>query len=101
MIPAGWRRAAAAGLVTTVNGTPRILPDAPLRVDAIRRFDAKLDYTVRTVEGRDLPISNIGLKLDLDHGMLKLSPLTFLMGRRPVRCRRRHRCARAAGQHIL
>ncbi len=69
----------ASGLVTTVNGAPRILPDAPLRVDAIRRFDARLDYTVRTVEGRDIPISNIGLKLDLDHGMLKLSPLTFLM----------------------
>ena len=69
----------AAGLITTVNGAPRILPDAPLRVDAIRRFDAKLDYAVRTVEGRNIPISNIGLKLDLDKGMLKLSPLTFMM----------------------
>ncbi len=79
MIRSACRRAARRALVTTVNGAPRILPDAPLRVDAIRRFDAKVDYSVRTVEGRDLPISNIGLKLDLDHGMLKLSPLTFLM----------------------
>jgi uncharacterized protein involved in outer membrane biogenesis len=69
----------AAGLVTQVAGTPRLLPDAPLRVDAISRFDAKVDYTVRTVVDRNLPIGDIGLKLDLDHGRLALTPLTFVM----------------------
>ena len=69
----------AAGLITTVAGTPRILPDAPLRIDAVRAFDAKVKYDVRTVVGKNIPISNIGLTLGLDHGKLSLSPLTFIM----------------------
>ncbi|MBO9576958.1 MAG: AsmA family protein [Sphingobium sp.] len=67
------------GLITRVNGTPRILPDAPLRIDAVRAFDAKVNYEVRTVVGKNVPISNIGLALDLDHGKMSLSPLTFMM----------------------
>ncbi|MBO9576386.1 MAG: AsmA family protein [Sphingobium sp.] len=69
----------AAGLVTNVGGTPRILPDAPLRIDAVRSFDARVQYDVRTVVGKNVPISNIGLALDLDHGKLSLSPFTFVM----------------------
>lgn len=69
----------AGGLITRVNGTPRILPDAPLRIDAVRAFDAKVNYEVRTVVGKNIPISNIGLALELDHGKMSLSPLTFMM----------------------
>jgi uncharacterized protein involved in outer membrane biogenesis len=69
----------AGGVITRVNGTPRILPDAPLRIDAIRAFDAKINYEARTVVGKDIPISNIGLALGLDHGKMTLSPLTFVM----------------------
>jgi uncharacterized protein involved in outer membrane biogenesis len=69
----------AKALISTEGGVPRILPDAPLRVDSIRRFDAKIRYDVRTVVGKNIPISNIGLGLALDHGKLTLSPLTFLM----------------------
>ncbi|MBT2189008.1 AsmA family protein [Sphingobium nicotianae] len=69
----------ANGLVQQVQGTPRILPDAPLRVEAIKRFDAKVHYKVRDVMGQNLPISNIALALDLDKSLLKLSPLTFDM----------------------
>jgi len=69
----------AAGLVEQVNGTPRILPDAPLRVDAIRRFDAKIGYKVREIVGKDIPISNVAMTLILDKGLLKLAPIDFLM----------------------
>lgn len=69
----------ASGAIERVNGTPRLLPDAPLRVEAIKRFDAKVDYKVRTIVGRNIPISNVALKLDLDKTLLKLSPLTFDM----------------------
>lgn len=69
----------AHGTVTQVAGTPRILPDAQLRVDALRTFDAHVDYAVRDIKAPNLPVSNIGLTLDLDHSMLKLSPLTFDM----------------------
>lgn len=69
----------AAAVVERVNGAPRVLPDAPLRVDALRAFDAKVRYKVRSVVGRNIPISNIDLTLDLDRSRLSLSPLTFDM----------------------
>lgn len=66
-----------AGAVERVGGTPRILPDAPLRVDAIKRFDAHVDYKVARVRAESFPISNIALTLDLQRSLMKLSPLTF------------------------
>lgn len=66
-----------AGAIQQVGGTPRILPDAPLRVDAIKRFDAHVVYTIARVRAESFPISNIALTLDLNRSLLKLSPLTF------------------------
>jgi AsmA family protein len=74
----------AAGAVTQVAGTPRLLPDAKLRVDALRNFDAKVHWTVRDVRAPSFPISNIELGLDLDNMLLKLSPLNFSMARGTV-----------------
>jgi uncharacterized protein involved in outer membrane biogenesis len=71
-------------VVTQAAGTPRILPDAPLRVEALRNFDAKVDWRVRTVRAESLPVSNITLGLDLDDRLLKLSPLNFSMARGTV-----------------
>ncbi|MFS0738083.1 AsmA family protein [Sphingomonas sp. 1P06PA] len=69
----------AAGAVRIVAGTPRVLPDASLEIDAISRFDAKVNYTVRRVRAETFPISNIAVTVDLDRSLLKLSPLTFDM----------------------
>ena len=69
----------AKGTITQVGGTPRILPNAQLRVDALKAFDAHVNYAVRDVRAPNLPVSNIALTLDLDRSMLKLSPLTFDM----------------------
>jgi AsmA family protein len=68
-----------AALVRTVGGTPRLLPDAPLRVDALKNFDADVKWTVRDVKGKGVPLSNIALALTLDNSLLSLSPLTFDM----------------------
>lgn len=65
------------GAIVQDGGHPRVLPDAPLRVDAIKNFDAHVDYRVTTVRMDNFPISNIALTLDLDRSLLKLSPLTF------------------------
>ncbi|MCP1472061.1 hypothetical protein J3E64_003776 [Sphingobium sp. OAS761] len=69
----------ANGAISTVNGTPRLLPDAPLRVEAIRNFDADVNYTVRTIRAPNLPVSNGAVTVKLDHSLLTLSPLTFDM----------------------
>lgn len=68
-------------VVQTEGGTPRLLPDAPLKVDSIRRFDADVHWTVSRVSGEKWPISNIDLTLDLERSMLRLSPLTFDLDR--------------------
>ena len=70
-------RLAAGQVATIVGGTPRLLPDAPLRIDAIRRFDADVRYKVAGVRAPNLPISNVSLTLDLDHGLMLMKPLTF------------------------
>ena len=70
---------AAATTQGPKTGTPRILPDAPLRVDAIKAFDAKVTYRVADIKQPFVPISNILLGLDLNRSLLKLSPLNFDM----------------------
>src|SRR3546814_15107075 len=39
--PERLARQGKAGAIRTVGGAPRILPDAPLRVEALRNFDAR------------------------------------------------------------
>ena len=63
--------------VKQTGATPRLLPDAPLRIDAISAFDADVHYTVKEVKQQFVPVSNIVLGLNLDHKLLKLSPLNF------------------------
>ncbi len=68
-----------AGVIQTVDGAPRVLPDAPLRVEALRNFDARLRYDIGRIRADNVPLSNIGLTLSLDRSLLTLSPLTFDM----------------------
>ncbi|WP_343518944.1 AsmA family protein [Sphingomonas sp.] len=78
-------RASAAGAVTEhVGGTTRILPDAPLRVEALRNFDARVNWKVARVRAEELPLSDITLGLSLDDRLLKLSPFNFAMARGTV-----------------
>ena len=65
--------------VSQPGGNPRILPDAPLRIEALRRFDANVDYSVRRVRAESFPVSDIALTMKLDHSLLTLDPLTFTM----------------------
>lgn len=77
--PAKLETKGRAGVIEVEQGRPRMLPDAPLRIEAIRGFDADVRYVVRTVRAPNVPISNIGLTLKLDRSLLTLSPLTFDM----------------------
>lgn len=74
-------KGAQAAAAATGSGPRRILPDAELPVAMMRRFDADLKWTVRTIRSRNLPVSNLDLTLDLDRGRLSLSPFTFAMAR--------------------
>ncbi|WP_294390981.1 AsmA family protein [uncultured Sphingomonas sp.] len=71
--------AAAASAEKPSGGVPRLLPDAPLRTDALKLFDAKVKYRVADIRQPFIPIGNIVLGLDLERSLLKLSPLNFDM----------------------
>jgi hypothetical protein len=73
---------AAAG--ATGAAPQRLLPDAELPVAMMQRFDAGLDWRVAVVRSRNVPVSDIALKLSLERGRLALSPLTFSMARGDV-----------------
>lgn len=74
-------KGAIAAAAATGAAPQRIMPDAELPIETMRRFDADLKWTIRNVRSRNLPISNVDLTLDLERGRLALSPMNFAMAR--------------------
>lgn len=74
-------RGAEAAAAATGAAPQRLLPDAALPVATMRRFDADLKWTIRTVRSRRVPISDVDLTLTLKDGRLALSPMAFAMAR--------------------
>lgn len=70
-----------AAAAETGAAPARLLPDAALPIETMRRFDADLIWTIAAVKSRRVPISDVDLRLDLTNGKLTLSPLTFAMAR--------------------
>jgi uncharacterized protein involved in outer membrane biogenesis len=68
---------AGAPIITTVAGRPRLLPDAPLAIDGLSKFDAHITYRAATVRTGKLPFDRLRLDFDLDNRNLTLSPLAF------------------------
>lgn len=67
----------AQAAVAQTGGTPKILPDAPLRMESIKAFDAHILYKVKDFRNPKFPISNVNLTFGLDHSLMTLSPFTF------------------------
>ncbi len=62
------------GIIRTVGGRPTVLPDAPLRTEALKRFDARIKYSAANIRAESFPISNVDLLMTLDNNLLKLTP---------------------------
>lgn len=61
------------------NGRVRILPDAPLQVEQVQRNDARVTFRGERVLTRHLPVHEVELDLDLEDGVLQLTPLRFAL----------------------
>lgn len=57
--------------------TRRILPDADIAPEALRRFDAVIDYEADQVAGTPQAPTQLSLRLALVKGVLSLSPVTI------------------------
>ena len=67
--------------------TGRLLPDAPLDVERVRSMDADVRYRAQSVRAGKLPLRQVGLHLSLDHGLLRLDPVSFSFPRGQLRGR--------------
>ena len=89
---AGDRRRAARALSRGAIASPkqqataakltaerRVLPDARLDVARIRQTDADIRYRAESVDAGPLPIRQVALHAQLDHGLLTVDPLSLVL----------------------
>lgn len=53
----------------------RMLPDAPLQIDAVRNVDMDIKFTGAKVQAEDLPLERLDMHLKTDNGVLTLDPV--------------------------
>lgn len=54
----------------------RVLPDAPLAVEQVRKTDAVIKFRGDKVEAPNVPLSGVALDLEMKNGVLHLKPLS-------------------------
>ncbi len=63
---------------TAAQAARRLLPDVPLDVERVRGMDAHVRYRALSVQtGPHMPLRQVSLGVDLDHGLLVLDPVDF------------------------
>ena len=63
---------------TAKTAARRLLPDATLDIERVRGMDAKVNYRALAVKASDrLPLRQVSLGVDLDHGLMVLNPVEF------------------------
>lgn len=78
------KRGVEAAAAETGAGPARLLPDATLRAEGLRLFDADVRYKVDRMRSDSVPVSDIAVTVALDDGLLTLSPFAFTMARGKV-----------------
>lgn len=66
------RRAAAR-----LKASPRVLPDAPLDIERLGKFDADVRFRAEAVKNIPVPITPADLTVELRQSVLKLAPFKF------------------------
>ena len=66
-----------AAVIRKVNGTPRIIPDAPLAIEQLKAFNASVRYTADRISTGSAKLTNLALTLTLQDSDLHLKPAAF------------------------
>ena len=74
----------AAAARATGAAPARLLPDATLRAEGLRAFDADVRYKVARLRSDRVPVTDVAVTVALDDGLLSLSPFKFTMARGTV-----------------
>jgi AsmA family protein len=59
------------------TGRTRVLPDAPLQAQQVQENDVRLTFRGERVVARGLPLNDVELDLEIEEGVLRLSPVRF------------------------
>jgi uncharacterized protein involved in outer membrane biogenesis len=61
--------------VERAEADPRLLPTTPISMPKVRAADVHLTYRGEKIIGKDVPFDAIDVKMDIDDGDIRLSPL--------------------------
>jgi uncharacterized protein involved in outer membrane biogenesis len=59
------------------QASPRLLPNIPISIPKIEAADIHITYEGKKILGRNLPFDSLSVKLNLDDGRIRLTPLTL------------------------
>lgn len=60
---------------------PRVLPNAPLAIEGLERYDARVRYRADSIRAPDLPLEEVALDFTLDRRKLSLTPVAINLAR--------------------
>jgi len=67
--------------VAKANASPKLLPDTPISVPRLDWADIHLKYNGAHIEGRDMPLDDLSVALDVVDGQIKVHPISFGVGK--------------------
>lgn len=78
-VKAGVPTEAAVKEQQQATDTTHLLPDTPLQVGRVRQMDARVTFHADRVISADFPLRQLNMKVKLDHGVLKVDPISFAL----------------------
>ena len=67
--------------VAKANASPKLLPDTPISVPRLDWADIHLRYRGAHIEGRNIPLDNLTVALDVVDGRITVHPISFGVGK--------------------
>jgi uncharacterized protein involved in outer membrane biogenesis len=67
--------------VAQANASPKLLPDTPISVPRLDWADIHLNYHGAHIEGRNMPLDDLAVALDVVGGEIKVHPISFGIGK--------------------
>jgi uncharacterized protein involved in outer membrane biogenesis len=63
------------------NASPRLLPDTPVSIPRLTWADIHLRYRGAHIEGRDVPLDDVTVDVDVADGRINVHPISFGVGK--------------------
>lgn len=75
--PAKLDKPGGSVIARTASGAPRVIPDAPLAIEQLKAFDARIRYSADVIRTRAAKLSGLLVDLELKNSRLLLKPVAF------------------------